>query len=162
MDDTSSTRVIVEGRDFVLTRDIDAPREKLFRAWTEPALLAQWFVPRPWSEASVQVDVRPGGASVVVMRNPEGQEFPSRGVYLEVVPNERLVFTDAYTSAWVPSDKPFMTGVLTFENLGTGHTRYTARVHHWTEADRETHQKMGFRDGWSAATQQLVDLVATL
>jgi uncharacterized protein YndB with AHSA1/START domain len=145
----------------VLTRIIDASREKLFRAWTEPALIVQWFTPRPWTVARAETDVRPGGASLIVMRSPEGQEFPNRGVYLEVVRNERLVSTDAYTRAWEPSEKPFMTLILNFEDVG-GKTRYTALVRHWTAADREEHEKMGFHEGWGKATDQLAELVATL
>ena len=61
------------------------------------------------------------------MRSPEGQDMPLPGVYLEVVKNERIVFTDAYKKAWEPSGKPFFTGVVTFEDLGNGTTRYTAR-----------------------------------
>lgn len=80
-----------ESRELVLVRLIDAPPEKVFRAWTYPALLKQWFCPKPWTVASVEVDVRPGGTNVIVMRSPEGQEFPNRGVYLEVVKNERFV-----------------------------------------------------------------------
>lgn len=148
-------------RELILTRLIDAPREKLFRAWTEPALLTQWFCPRPWSVARAETDVRPGGASLIVMRSPEGKEFPNRGVYLEVVANERLVFTDAYVSAWEPSEKPFMTVILTFEDVDGG-TRYTARVRHWSAADRATHEQMGFHEGWAKATDQLVELVARL
>src|SRR3954452_9884730 len=87
-------------RDLVLTRLINAPREKLFRAWTEPALMKQWFTPPPFTTSVVETDVRPGGKSLVVMRGPDGNEFPNRGVYLEIVKNERLVFTDAYVSAW--------------------------------------------------------------
>ena len=151
-----------EGRDLILTRDFDATPDKLFRAWTEPALITQWFTPAPWSTASAEVDLRPGGSSVVTMRGPDGTEFPNRGIYLEVVPNQRLVFTDAYTSAWEPSEKPFMTGILTFEELGNGRTRYTARVRHWTIADREAHEKMGFHQGWPIATEQLAALVASL
>lgn len=148
-------------RELVLARIIDASREKLFRAWTEPELLKQWFTPRPWTVSGVQNDVRTGGTSLVIMRSPEGQEFPQRGVYLEVVPNERIVVTDAYTEAWVPSEKPFMTATITFENMN-GKTKYTARVSHWTVADREAHEKMGFHDGWGKATDQLAALVATL
>lgn len=147
--------------ELTLTRLIDAPPEKLFRAWTEPELLVQWFVPKPWTAASAEMDVRPGGSSVVVMRSPEGQEFPNRGVYLDVVKNERLVFTDAFTSAWVPSGKAFMVGTITFENEG-GKTRYTARVLHWSEEDRKAHEDMGFYAGWGKATDQLEALVATL
>ncbi len=147
--------------ELILTRLIAASREKLFRAWTEPQLLKQWFTPRPWTTPVVETDVRPGGSNYFLMRGPEGQEFPNRGVYLEVVRNERLVFTDAYTSAWVPSEKPFMTGILTFEDEG-GKTRYTARVVHWSEADRVAHEKMGFHEGWGKATDQLEALVASL
>src|SRR6266850_4554235 len=133
---TNETTTTTEGRDLILTRIIDAPREKVFKAWTDPALLKQWFAPLPWTTPLVETDVRPGGSSHIVMRGPDGNEFPNRGVYLEVVKNERLVFTDAYTKAWEPSAKPFMTGVLTFEDLG-GKTKYTARVQHWTVADRD-------------------------
>src|SRR5690242_2582983 len=139
-------------RELVLTRIIDAPREKLFRAWTDPELLKQWFAPLPYTTPHAEMDVRPGGSSLIVMRGPDGNEFPNRGVYLEVVENERLVFTDAYTKAWEPSEKPFMTVVLTFEDEGGGDeggkTRYTARVLHWVVADREMHEKMGFHEGW--------------
>jgi uncharacterized protein YndB with AHSA1/START domain len=148
-------------RELVLARIIDAPPEKLFRAWTEPELLMQWFTPRPWTVSLVQTDVRAGGSSLIVMRSPEGEAFPNRGVYLEVIPSERIVFTDAYTKAWEPSDKPFMTAILTFEDLN-GRTKYTARVRHWTVADREAHEKMGFHEGWAKATDQLIELVATL
>ncbi len=148
-------------RDLVLTRLIDAPREKLFRAWTEPALLMQWFAPLPYTTPRAELDVRPGGASLVVMRGPDGVELPNQGVYLEVVRNERLVFTDAFTAAWEPSQKPFMTVILTFQDEG-GKTRYTARVRHWTVADRESHEKMGFHQGWGRCADQLEALVAKL
>jgi len=148
-------------RELMLTRLIDAPREKLYRAWTDATLLKQWFAPLPWTTSHVELDVRPGGASTVVMRSPEGNDMPCPGVYLEVVPNQRLVFTDAYISAWQPSEKPFMTVILTFEDEG-GKTRYTARVRHWTVADREAHEKMGFHQGWGQCADQLTALVAKL
>ncbi|HKD21656.1 MAG TPA: SRPBCC family protein [Rhizomicrobium sp.] len=141
-------------RELVLTRLIDAPREKVFRCWTDPKLLKQWFAPLPYTTPHAELDVRPGGSNLIVMKSPEGQEMPNRGVYLEVVPGKRLVFTNAYTSAWEPSDKPFMTVILTFEDEG-GKTRYTARVKHWSVADRETHEKMGFHQGWGQCADQL-------
>jgi uncharacterized protein YndB with AHSA1/START domain len=148
-------------RELVLTRIINAPREKVFKAWTDPELLKQWFAPSPWTTPVAETDVRPGGASLIVMRGPDGNEFPNRGVYLEVVKNERLVLTDAYTKAWEPSEKPFMTVILTFEDEG-GKTKYTARARHWTVADREAHEKMGFHQGWGQCTDQLAALVARL
>ena len=150
-----------DNRDLVLERIIDAPPAKLFRAWTEPELLKQWFSPLPYTTPVAELDVRPGGASLIVMRGPDGTEMPNRGVYLEVVRNETLVFTNAYTKAWEPSDKPLMTVVLTFEDLG-GKTKYTARVRHWTVADREMHENMGFHKGWGQCADQLAALVARL
>jgi uncharacterized protein YndB with AHSA1/START domain len=148
-------------RELVLTRLIDAPREKLYRAWTDATLLKQWFAPLPWTTPHAELDVRPGGASNIVMRSPEGNDMPCPGVFLEVVPNQRLVFTDAYTRAWQPSEKPFMPVIVTFEDEG-GKTRYTARARHWTVADREAHEKMGFHQGWGQCADQLTALVAKL
>ena len=145
-------------RELVLTRIFDAPPEKVFRAWTEPDLLVQWFAPLPWTTSQAVLDVRPGGSNRIVMRSPEGVDYPNEGVYLEVVQNERLVVTDAYTQAWVPSEQPFMTLVLTFENAG-GKTNYTARVLHWTAADREKHEQMGFHQGWGQCADQLAELL---
>jgi len=155
---TEKTTTSTDGRDLILTRVIDAPREQVFRAWTEPELLKKWFAPAPWTTPKVETDVRAGGSSLVVMRSPEGEDMPCPGVYLEVVENERLVITDAYTKAWEPSEKPFMTTILTFEDLG-GKTRYTARVRHWSIADREEHEQMGFHEGWALCTEQLAALV---
>jgi uncharacterized protein YndB with AHSA1/START domain len=148
-------------RELVLTRLINAPRAKVYRAWTDPELLKQWFAPKPYTTPIVEVDVRPGGSAYFVMRGPDGKDLPNRGVYLEVVPNEKLVSTDAYVKAWEPSEKPFMTLILTFEDEG-GKTRYTARVRHWTVADREAHEKMGFHEGWGLCTDQLEALVAKI
>jgi uncharacterized protein YndB with AHSA1/START domain len=153
--------VFDQERELILTRLIDAPREKVYRCWTDPELLTQWFAPAPWTTPKAELDVRPGGSSLVVMRGPDGNEFPNPGIYLEVIPNEKLVFTDAYTSAWEPSGKPFMTGILTFEDEG-GKTLYTARVRHWSAADREAHEKMGFHQGWGICTDQLAALAKTI
>jgi uncharacterized protein YndB with AHSA1/START domain len=148
-------------RSLVLTRVFDAPCELIYRAWTDPDMLKQWFVPRPWTIARAETDVRVGGASLIVMRDPEGKEYPNRGVYLEVVKNEKLVFTDAYTQAWEPSEKPFMTAIITFEaQAGGAKTKYTARVLHWNVSDREAHEKMGFYEGWGTCADQLAELLA--
>ncbi len=147
--------------ELVLTRLIQAPRRNLWRCWTEADLLKQWFAPRPWTTPRAELDVRPGGSSRVTMRSPEGQEFENPGVYLDVVPEERLVVTDAYTEAWVPSAKPFMTLILTFSDEAGG-TRYTARVRHWSAEDKETHETMGFHEGWGLCADQLAKLAASL
>lgn len=152
-------------RELVIARVIDAPRDKVWRCWTEPELIRQWFVPKPWTIAAAEVDPRPGGASNITMRDPDGNEFPSPGVYLEVVPNEKLVFTDAFTAGWKTSEKPFFVAVLTFEEEGgegSGRTRYVARARHWTDEDMEAHRKMGFEEGWGMCADQLEELAKTL
>ena len=151
-----------EARDLVLTRLLDAPRDKLFRCWTEPALMTQWFTPPPWTTVHAEIDLRAGGSSLVVMQGPDGQQMPNRGIYLEVIPGEKLVFTDAFVNAWEPSGNAFMVGILTFEDAGNGKTLYTARVKHWTTEAREAHEKMGFHEGWGIATTQLEALARTL
>ncbi len=148
-------------RELVLTRLIDAPPEKLYRAWTDGELLKQWFAPKPYSTPVAELDVRPGGTTMVVMRGQDGKDMPLPGVYLEVVPNRRLVLTDAYVRAWEPSAKPFMTLIVTFAEEA-GKTRYTATVRHWTVDDREAHEKMGFHEGWGLCADQLTELVGRI
>jgi uncharacterized protein YndB with AHSA1/START domain len=154
----SKTTTSASDRDLILRRVIDAPRDKVFKAWTDPELLKQWFAPKPFTTPVVELDVRAGGANLIVMRGPDGQDMPNRGVYLEVIKNERLVFTDAYTKAWEPAENPFMTVELTFNDVG-GKTDYTARVKHRSVADREAHEKMGFHQGWAQCAEQLASLV---
>src|SRR4051812_26641863 len=114
---TATQTTTVGDRELKLTRLIDAPREAVYRAWTDPELLKQWFAPLPWTTPEAKLELRAGGANLIVMRSPEGQDMPNAGSYLEVVPNEKLVFTDAYQGAWTPREgKPFMTVVLTFED----------------------------------------------
>lgn len=149
-------------RELVLCRIIDAPRENVYRAWTDPEVMKKWFAPLPWTTSRVEVDVRTGGSSLVVMKSPDGQEHPCPGVYLEVVPGHKLVTTDAYTNAWELSEQPFMTLILTFEDAGPGKTRYTARALHWTVASREEHEKMGFHQGWGQCAEQLEKVAQNL
>lgn len=149
-------------RELVLDRLLMAPREAIFRCWTEAHLLSRWFVPAPWSVADAVVDARPGGAFDVTMRSPEGQDMPNRGVFLEVVPNERIVTTDAFTAGFAPGDGvPFMVATITLANEGEG-TRYIARVRHWSAEAREQHAEMGFEPGWNQCADQLEALASGL
>ena len=147
--------------ELVLSRLIDVPRNKLFRCWAEPALITQWFTPPPWKTVAAEIDLRAGGTSLITMQGPDGSLMPNPGVYLEVIADALIVFTDAYTSAWMPSAKPFFTALISFEDED-GQTRYTARARHWTAEDCAAHEKMGFHQGWGVATDQLAALAATL
>lgn len=153
--------VIAPGElDLVFRRIIDAPAERVFHGWTDPAMIVKWFTPPPYQTIAAELDVRAGGKSSIRMQAPDGTEIPNHGVYLEVVPNTRLVVTDAYTEAWKPSAKPFATIDLHFENLGEK-TKYTAIVRHWTTEDVNAHRDMGFHNGWRIATDQLEALLTS-
>ena len=147
--------------ELVLTRLIKAPRHQLFRCWTEPALITRWFTPPPWKTIAAEIDVRPGGASLITLQGPDGTLMPNAGQYLEVVTDRRLAFTDAFVGDWVPSAKPFFACLLSFDDEA-GQTRYTARAMHWSAEDCAAHEKMGFHQGWGIATDQLAALAATL
>jgi uncharacterized protein YndB with AHSA1/START domain len=161
MTTTLAAAPMADERTLVLDRHLAAPRAALWRCWTEPELLVRWFTPAPWRTASAELDLRPGGASRVVMLSPEGQSFPNAGVYLAVEPGRRLVFTDAFTEAWIPSAKPFFVGEISFADEGEG-TRYIATARHWTKEDRAEHEAMGFHAGWGKAADQLEALAQTL
>jgi uncharacterized protein YndB with AHSA1/START domain len=147
--------------DLVLERDIDVPPDLVWAAWTQPEHIEKWFAPAPWSVAECEIDLRPGGVFRTVMRSPEGQEFPGVGCYLEVVPEERLVWTDALLPGYRPAEQPFFTGVITMRPRGGG-THYVATALHRDEAGRQKHADMGFFDGWSAALDQLVAHAKTM
>ena len=72
-------------RELALARIIDAPRENVYRCWTDPKLVTQWFAPKPWTTPRAEMDVRTGGSTLVVMASPDGHEFPNPGVFLEVI-----------------------------------------------------------------------------
>jgi uncharacterized protein YndB with AHSA1/START domain len=95
------------------------------------------------------------------MRSPEGKDFPGTGCYLEVIPLERLVWTDALLPGYRPGPEPFMTGIIELETRGTG-TLYRATALHADEATRKRHDEMGFHDGWGKALDQLVAHMKTL
>ncbi len=151
-------------RDLVLERIVDVPRELVWKAWTTPEHIKQWFTPAPWTTVDCEIDLRPGGIFRTVMRSPEGQEFPNLGCYLEVIENERLTFTDALDPGFRPTHRPpscgdsHMTAVITLEPHGKG-TKYTALAIHADEAGRKGHEAMGFHEGWGKALDQLLALV---
>jgi uncharacterized protein YndB with AHSA1/START domain len=142
--------------DFTLsiTRLIDAPRAAVWRAFTDH--LAEWWCPGPWTTEIVEVDLRSGGRSAMIMRGPNGEESPMEGVYLEVIPGECVVFTDAFAAGWLPQG-PFMVGTLAFADED-GKTRYTGTARHWTAEAMQQHAAMGFAEGWGKVAEQLEEV----
>jgi len=141
--------------DLLLERTIDVPVNLVWAAWTQPEHVSKWLTPAPWTVVDCEIDLRPGGVFRFVMRSPEGKDFPNVGCFLEIVPNQRLVWTDALLPGYRPSENPFFSAIITMAPQGKG-TRYTALARHRDEAARKRHEEMGFHDGWGKALDQLV------
>ena len=116
-------------------------------------------LPAAVDDTECEIDLRPGGIFRTVMRSPEGQEFPNIGCYLEVVPNERLVLTDALLPGYRPAENPFFTAALTARAAAASGTRYVAIAIHRDEAGRKKHEEMGFHEGWGTVVDQMVEYV---
>ena len=149
-------------RELVLARRIAASPEACFRCWTDAELIPQFFCPKPWRAEVVSLDLRPGGASKMIFHGPNGESFPNDGVYLELVPGKKLVFTDAFSEGWRTTENPMFVGVITFEDAGNGETLYTARARHWTDQSVKQHREMGFHEGWGIVAEQMEALAKTL
>jgi uncharacterized protein YndB with AHSA1/START domain len=147
--------------DLTLQRVIRASPSAIWRAWTEPARLAQWWIPAPMVTRVDLLDVCPGGGFVTRM-SEDGKEFVSHtdSVFLVVEDGRRLVFTNAVTSAWRPAtpEPVAMTAEIILDEHPDG-TLYRVTVRHGDPAARARHQELGFFDGWGSVTAALADLV---
>jgi uncharacterized protein YndB with AHSA1/START domain len=144
--------------DLMLEREVDLPPHLVWAAWTDPKHIVQWFTPAPWKTPVAETDLRPGGRFHTVMRGPEGQEVSNNGCYLEVIENQRLVWTTTMTQGFRPqaAAAPFhFTAMILIEPKGTG-SLYKAIVVHSTADGCKQHADMGFHDGWGKALDQLV------
>lgn len=147
--------------DLSIQRVIRSPAREVWRAWTDPDLLARWWVPAPTLARVDQLDVRPGGGFVTRM-SEDGRDFVPHtdGIFLVVEPERRLVFTNAISSAWRPAAPApvTMTAEITLSAHPHG-TDYRAVVRHGDPAARNRHEELGFFDGWRSVTEALATLV---
>lgn len=154
--------------DLVLKRELAVPVNLVWRGLTEPELLKQWFVPKPWSIVDCRVDLRPGGEFYTVMQDPDGNQFPNTGCFLEVVDKKRLVWTSVLVENYRPA--PFataedkecahlaMTAVVELKEIESG-TAYTAHAMHSTPEQSKAHEDMGFHEGWGTTVRQLEEML---
>ncbi|GAA3861936.1 SRPBCC family protein [Leifsonia kafniensis] len=136
-----------------------APRSAVWTAWTDPALVEQWWVPAPEVCRVVEMDLRPGGSFRTEI-SPDGTAFGPHitGCFLAVDELERVVFTDALVAGWRPAPASFITASFTLRDHPDG-TEYTATEMHRDAADRDQHEQLGFHEGWGIVTRQLAELV---
>jgi uncharacterized protein YndB with AHSA1/START domain len=159
--------------EFVITRVLEAPRELVFRAWTDPGHMARWWGPRGFT-CTCEIDPRPGGAYRLVMRSEDGIEYPISGVFREIVEPERLVMTmdpTGHPAEWHDLVNPNrgddanpagqLITTATFEDVG-GKTRLTVRTRFESDAIRDAMLKMGMTEGWSQSLERLEELVAKI
>jgi len=152
--------------DLTFERVVDVPRELIWRAWTVPEYLMPWFCPKPWVTTECKIDLRPGGLFHTVMNGPNGERVDNNGTYLEVIPNERLVWTSTMGPGFRPqprtTDAPpggfQFTAVVTLAPSGKG-TKYSAMVIHGDEDAVRAHEAMGFEQGWGKALEQMVEMI---
>lgn len=147
--------------DLTFTRTIKAPRALLWECWTTPEHIKHFFVPKPHGIEKCEIDLRVGGRFNTTM-NVNGTLMENKGVYLEIEDGVKLVFTDTYTEGWKPAPDPFMTAIIEFEDDGSGGTTYTATARHRSPEARQSHEEMGFHDGWGTVATQLEDYARTL
>ncbi|WP_188065308.1 SRPBCC domain-containing protein [Sphingobium sp. KCTC 72723] len=141
-----------------VTCHIAAPRGIVWQVWVD--LKDEWFCPKPWRARVIEQDLRPGGRNAVRMFGPDGEDTgPMEGVILDIVPQERVVTTDAYAAGWVPQT-PFLTAIWTFADEGHG-TRFTATARHWDAEAKQRHADMGFHPGWDDMMAQFKALCET-
>jgi uncharacterized protein YndB with AHSA1/START domain len=157
--------------DLIFTRVINAKPNRVFKAFTDPKQLAQWWGPIGFTNPVCENDARPGGKRHIIMQSPEGAEFPMTGVYREVVENKRLVIVDSvaeHNQEWhamvnknrpnAKGDLPELVWTLTFEDLGDK-TQITICYHFEVIEDRDALIKLGMTEGWSQSLDKLEGLL---
>lgn len=156
--------------DLVLERTLDAPVDLVWKAYTDPQHLKRWFAPKPYEISEIELELEPGGIFRIRMTGPDGFDtgHGTPGCVLEVIEREKLVWTSALGPGYRPNeagegcDSFPMTAVITLADAGGGKTHYKAVALHKDAADRDTHEKMGFQDGWGTTATQLEQLAKTL
>jgi uncharacterized protein YndB with AHSA1/START domain len=170
----SVVKAATADREFVISRILDAPRALVFKAWTEPKHMAVWWGPQTFTNPVCNLDPRPGGKWFIQMRGADGKDHPCQGVYREIAPPERLVFTidhSALPDEWhdlinpnrdKSKGKPSLEGLatVTFDEHGDK-TKLTIRVRYESATIRASLLKMGMNEGWAQSLDKLAAEVAT-
>jgi uncharacterized protein YndB with AHSA1/START domain len=145
-------------RELTITRILDAPRELVFKAWTEPEHLMRWWGPHCFTNPACEVDLRPGGKWRIVMRAPDGTEYPCGGVYREIVPPERLVFTN---NAFDQQGTPLLEGLTTVTFLEVGDkTKLVLETRAVGLVSYAAQMLAGMEAGWTQSLEKLAEFVA--
>jgi uncharacterized protein YndB with AHSA1/START domain len=152
--------------EVVIEREFDAPRELVWKVWTEPKHVEQWWGPRGYETRVTDVDMRVGGKWNYVMIGPDGTQYPANGVFSEIVPPEKIVttheFGDKFDEIMPHADLPmgFVTTAI-FDDLGD-RTRLTLRMAHASPEDRKKHENLGVVAGWNSSFECMDEYLVEL
>jgi len=144
-------------REIVFTRVFDAPRRLVFEAWTRPEHLMRWYGCRGSKLSVCEIDLRLGGTYRFVMRAPDGKDYPTSGVYREIVPPERLVYTERFDGD--PNKEALITFTLQERD---GKTTMTSTARYHTAEDRDTVLKIGVEKGTAESLDRLAEHLETM
>jgi len=157
MKNTGTLKVETRGdREIVMTRVFDAPRELVFRALTTPELLKRWFGPHGWTLTECEVDLRVGGAWRFVSKGPGGRTMGMRGVYREIVPTERIVYTESFDD-WAEQGSALITTTLVERD---GRTTLTCVSLAPSREIRDAVIQSGMEHGAAETYDRLADMLA--
>lgn len=156
----SKLTVVQSGdKDLIVTRTFDAPRDLVFKAFAEPALVQRWMLGPPgWTMPVCDIDLRVGGRYRYVWRNQEGRDMGMGGVFKEIVAPEKIVATELFDEDWTGGET-LTTSVLTEE---AGRTILTTTVVYANEAARQGALVTGMADGMEMSYAKLDDLLVTV
>jgi uncharacterized protein YndB with AHSA1/START domain len=158
------------GKDFLITCIYDAPRDLVWKTWTDAEELAQWFGPKIFTNRC-EIDLKPGGSYNITMVSPDGIDYPISGTYLEIIEPEKLVMKvscDEHPQEWhdmvnqnretKDTNLPDMIWTITFEEE-SGKTKLTIRLQFAKASDRDALLKLGMKDGWAESLEKLEQLL---
>jgi uncharacterized protein YndB with AHSA1/START domain len=169
----STTATATAGSDFVISRVFDAPRELVWKCFTDPERMKHWWGPKGLSVVASKMDLRPGGTYHYGMKTPDGKTMWGKFTYREIVPPQKLVFVNCFSDEnggvtrhpMSPTWPLEMLSTFTFEDAPGGKTRFTIR---WsplnaTDEERKTFDTShdGMQQGWGGTLDQLADYLAT-
>jgi len=146
----------LDQRTLFIERLFDAPRDLVFKAWTDPEHMAQWWGPKGFASTVQKFEFRPGGAYLIHMRSPQGTDHWSQGIYQEIVSPEKLVMAGSWVDAQGNPTTPQTVLTVTFEDI-SGKTRLTLHQIFESESARNAH-----RGGWTSSLERLAEHLSSI
>lgn len=155
-----------KANEVVITRVFDAPREMVWKAWTEPKRVMKWWGPKNYASPACKIDLRVGGKIHFCMRGPDGKDLWSTGTYKEIVPMEKIVCTDSFADEkgnvvsaahyGMPADFPLeLEVVITFEDAEGGKTKMTLRHIGMPAGEMNDMTKAGWNESFDKLAESL-------